>query len=280
MPLYRPSELLQFLSDIGRKATRTLSQNFLIDGNIVAKIVDAVHIPEDGTVIEIGPGPGVLTEALLAKGYALLAFEKDTDFAYHLQRLSKTSLRAFEADILEVDLSRYNLEPSKTAVVSNVPYHITTPILRWLCLQRRFFCQAVVMMQKEVADKLLAKKPSLLEHELSLFFDIKEVCAVSKSSFMPSPKVDSKVVSFQVKKKPLLPEESFEGLMKLLDICFSHRRKMIVPTLAKLYGRECILNIMRKMQISEQSRPEELSLENWIALYDWLSNCSRTSSVS
>lgn len=272
MPLYRPTELTHFLQGMNREAKRTLSQNFLIDGNVVRQIVNAVEIPYTGTIVEIGSGPGVLTEALLEKGYSVIAIEKDTDFAQALPRLdeSRTKLQTVQADALDLSLSQYDLIADRTAIVSNLPYHITTPLLHWMSSQRSLFCQAVLMMQKEVALKLIHDQASYTQFEMRLFFDIAEVCRVSKHCFTPSPKVDSIVLSFTTKKLPLLSEEQIDGLLCLVHSCYMHRRKTIVSTLSQYYDRTILCSCLEQIGRSEQSRPEELHIDDWIALFTQL----------
>ena len=126
MPLYRPSELSAFLASIGAAPKRTLSQNFLIDGNILSKMV--FEVPKGSSILEIGPGPGVLTEALLNLGHTVVAVEKDRGFAKALHRLDggEGRLTVIEADIL--DCVWTHIAPSGSVVVSNLPYHATTPI--------------------------------------------------------------------------------------------------------------------------------------------------------
>jgi 16S rRNA (adenine1518-N6/adenine1519-N6)-dimethyltransferase len=268
MPLYRPSELAHFLESLNRGAKRTLSQNFLIDGNVVRQITDAVRVPLEGTIVEIGPGPGVLTEAFLDKGYSVVAIEKDGDFARELRRLdsSEKRLLTIHEDILNVSLQEYDLKKDLTAIVSNLPYHITTPILHWLCRQRMSFCSALFMMQQEVAEKLIKDRASYTQFELSLFFDIAPVCKVSKHCFTPSPQVDSEVISLTTKKSLDFPSEKIESVLLLVRSCFTHRRKTVVSTLSSQYDRKRLCEALEKMGISLNVRPEELHNDEWVVL--------------
>lgn len=268
MPLYRPSELTQFLHGLDREAKRTLSQNFLIDGNVVRQIVDAIGVPPSSTIVEIGPGPGVLTEAFLERGYSVVAIEKDIDFARTLGRLDPTGKRLLTVtgDVLDISLSDYDLKGDQTAIVSNLPYHITTPILHWLCRQRTLFCHAVLMMQQEVAEKLVKDRASYTQFEVSLFFDVASVCKVSKHCFTPAPQVDSEVISLTSKNDPFFSGDQFESALFLVRSCFTHRRKTVVSTLSHYYDRGLLCRRLEESSISINVRPEELHTAQWITL--------------
>lgn len=265
MPLYRHRELLHFLQSIGATAKKSLSQNFLIDQNIVENIVKTAEVEAADTVLEIGPGPGVLTEKLIETGCRLIAIEKDHLFAAHLPRLGL--VQVVEGDFLEQDL--IELVPLQTKVVANLPYNLTSPILEKLFRQGARFERLVLMMQKEVAERVVAKPSSKAYGALTVFcnYYTEAVIAfkVKASCFYPSPKVDSAVVLFKMKKeKTPVDEEKFFTFVRSL---FSFRRKMISNSLKMLYADTSSLT---KAGLKGTERCEILSLEQLLTLFSYL----------
>lgn len=261
MSVSNPTYLHQFLNELNTKAKKGLSQNFLIDQNIVRKIVAALALQPEETVLEIGGGPGALTELLAKSGSPLYVIEKDTIFAQALRRFEGAHI--FEGDLFDFDMDQL---PEKSKIVSNLPYHLTSPILTLLLPQYRRFSTLTLMMQKEVALRLLAEPGSKMYGSLTLFTrfyaDIISSFVVKGSCFYPQPKVDSMVVTFQLKKAPIDVDE--EAFFTLTRTAFSQRRKMLRATLKNL-GFE--LSVLEKAGIASTARPEELSLEQFLALY-------------
>lgn len=264
MPLYRPSELREFLHSIDKNPLRFSSQRFLIDGNVVAKILALVG---HKNVIEIGPGPGVLTEELLSKGHAVVAIEKDTDFAERLTRLSPLLVVKNE-DVLRCSLEeicRTFFPEGEVTVVSNLPYHLTTPIIEWLIASKHLFSKAVLMVQKEAALRLTAKKGGLLPLFLAYCGRIEMECTVSKNCFWPKPHVDSAVITFEpTHGKDQSQEVKFFDFLRLL---FSQKRKTIFHQLKNMIGKEKALDLLEKAGISPQARPEEMALDTIFQLF-------------
>jgi 16S rRNA (adenine1518-N6/adenine1519-N6)-dimethyltransferase len=270
MPLYRPSELRDFLLSIDKNPLRFSSQRFLIDGNVVAKIVGHVI---GKNVLEIGPGPGVLTEALLQNGHKTVAVEKDPDFAKALTRLSP-ELAVMHADILQCSLEAIchdHFPGDKISVVSNLPYHLTTPIIEWLLSFRHLFSKAILMVQKEAGYRLTAKKGGLLPLLLAYCGNLSLDFIVSKNSFWPKPSIDSAVIIFEPLPKPLLPEKEEQNFFKLLREISTHKRKTMLHQLSTLLGRTQALIVLEKAVISPQARPEELSLDAFLRLSSFVS---------
>lgn len=252
------SHLLPFLESLGVHPKKSLSQNFLIDANIVRKIAMLADVQEGDRVLEIGPGPGALTSELLARGAFVTAIEKDTLFAKELERLQNGRLTVIEADILTFDWTLLGKGPWK--VLGNLPYHITTPILEKVCEES--VSSFTFMVQKELADRLLAKIGTRECSSLSIFIQsqakIQGAFGVSRNCFYPSPKVDSSVISleFQESKDP----KEFYALVRS---AFQQRRKMLSSTLGKLFGSELIKQALKEINILPTARPEELSLSEW-----------------
>jgi 16S rRNA (adenine1518-N6/adenine1519-N6)-dimethyltransferase len=258
MPLTNPSELRAFLNSLGVKPKKGLSQNFLIDGNIIRKIMKEASIEAGDTVLEIGPGPGALTEALVSSGAQVFAVEKDEIYAEALKRFSGVTV--FAEDIRSFDL---NLLPSNTKVVSNLPYHLTSPILGLLAPRHHLFSTITVMVQDEVGRRMTAAAKTKDYGSLSVFLHFystpRYAFKVSRRCFYPQPKVDSAVVTLALKSAPDVDPESF---FKMVHTAFQHRRKMVKTTLGA--AAESALIALGE---NPQSRPEELSLETFLEIY-------------
>jgi 16S rRNA (adenine1518-N6/adenine1519-N6)-dimethyltransferase len=269
MELYKPSELKAFLAEIGAAPIKFLSQNFLIDGNIVRKIVKFADIKPGDSVLEIGPGPGALTQELLAQGAHVFAVEKDRKFASALTRLQTDDKRL---DVFEDDVLHWNPAPHlkpHTKLIANLPYNITTPILTHFLPHRELFQTITVMVQKEVAERLLASPGSKTYGSLSVFVqfysDPIKGFIVQPSCFYPAPKVQSAVVQFRLKTPPIKAEDLF---FEMTRCAFGQRRKMVHTTLKKLYPLDRIEEGLAKVGKGLKVRPEELSLADFLVLFE------------
>lgn len=266
------NELIPFLKQLETRPKKHLSQNFLIDQNIVRKIVQAAEVRPGDAVLEIGPGPGALTAALLQAGARVFAVEKDPLFAKELSRLqtSDQRLSVFEADILEFPLQDL---PSPLKVVANLPYHITAPILEKIFDYSTLFSSLTIMVQKEVADRMAAKAGSKDFSSLSLFVQfyaqIHSSFKVAANCFYPRPKVDSTVIRLDF--QPLPPVEPIP-FFSLVRQSFQQRRKMISTSLQTLFSCDQIKQSLIAIEANPDARPETLTLGKWIELYDILNN--------
>lgn len=263
MPLTNPSELLAFLRALGREPKKGLSQNFLIDGNIVRKILTEAAIQAGDDVLEIGPGPGALTEVLVGQGAKVYAVEKDPIYAEAIKRFKNVDV--FAQDILDFELA---LLPKNTKVVSNLPYHLTAPILTLLAPRHDLFSTVTVMVQEEVARRITASPKTKKEYgSLTVFLNFyaqpRYAFKVSRRCFYPQPKVDSAVVTLILKRPP--PVDA-EGFFIFVRTAFQHRRKMIKTTLGCPIG-----NILEQIGENPKARPEDLSLEVFLELYSRVS---------
>jgi 16S rRNA (adenine1518-N6/adenine1519-N6)-dimethyltransferase len=268
LPIYKPSELIAFLEKIGASPKKSLSQNFLIDGNIVRKIVAYAGIKPGENVLEIGPGPGVLTEELLAQESSVFAIEKDRKFAQALHRLQTPDhrLHIFEGDALKTPI---DILPPHTKVVANLPYQITTPLLTRLLPCHEIFSSMTVMVQKEYATRLLADAGSENYSSLSIFVQFYSHPSygftVEKSCFYPPPQIQSSVVQFILKKPPKLSSE--KAFFDLTRRAFQQRRKMVRSSLKTYYSLTSIERGLEKAGKHPQARPEELSLTDFLILF-------------
>ncbi|CRX37832.1 16S rRNA (adenine(1518)-N(6)/adenine(1519)-N(6))-dimethyltransferase RsmA [Estrella lausannensis] len=278
MPIYRPNELFSFLAKENLAPKKGLSQNFLIDGNIIRKIVEEADVQAGDFIVEIGPGPGVLTEAMLDKGASVLAIEKDSGFADKLTRFQdKGRLTILNEDILEVDIAaeikKMGVEgPLK--VISNLPYHITTPIIVKLLAMGKAFSSIVVMVQEEVAQRF-AGKPKTKEYGsitvfLSFFADVRYGFKVKRSCFMPQPKVDSAIVIFHPKDPPIQDEEQQTRFLHLVRLAFNQRRKTLRSALEREHEKALVVKALKQANFSDCARAEELSLDEFLLFYSSL----------
>ena len=199
MPIYKPSDLHQFLHNIGASPKKGLSQNFLIDGNILRKMLLAAQVASGDLVLEVGSGPGCLTEQLLGAGARVIAIEKDACFAAALSRLNEAGqLNVYAEDVMEFPfeerLPSASQPEEKAKLIANIPYHLTTPLLALLVQKRQLFSSLTMMVQEEVARRMTAL-PHTSEYSaftvfLNYYCDAKYAFKVSRRCFYPEPGVD------------------------------------------------------------------------------------------
>lgn len=272
--LYKPSKLSEILTKYGFRFTKSLGQNFLIDGNIVRKIADAAEISEDDNVLEIGPGVGTLTEELALRAKKVLAVEIDEKLRdLHKETLDIENVKVVYGDFLDLDLKKFTQEEfgdEAFKVVANLPYYVTTPIIEKLILARVNLESITVMVQKEVAKRLAAEPGNKDYGSLSVFInyytDCKYKFQVPSSVFMPKPNVDSAVVNLKMIKRE---EVDTDFLFKVVRAAFTTRRKTILNSLSnsKLnYTKDDIKRALELSGIDERRRAETLNLEEFILL--------------
>lgn len=245
-------------------------QNFLKDKNIARKIVAASGANAGGLVIEIGPGQGVLTDLLMDSGAEYLGVEIDPHLAKELRERFSDNPRfsLLEDDFLETDLSGIIQQyPGKTPlVVGNIPYNITSPILFKLFDHADELQAAVLMMQKEVGERLRAhpgsKEYGLLAINGQLFAEVKYLFTVPAKLFFPQPQVDSALLKFTFKRGVREQFADFQLFRKILRHCFQHRRKMLRKSLSMLFSSLQL----SKLSVNLTRRPESLSIPEWTEL--------------
>lgn len=265
-PLFRPTALRAFLDAHGARAKKGLSQNFLIDGNVLRRIVQAAQIAPGDRVIEIGPGPGALTEQLLLAGAEVIAIELDSLFAETLNRL-KGPLTVFAEDALTIDLKKI-LVPN-TKLVANLPYHITTPLLARFVPLYPTLTSVTCLVQKEVAERFTTPPGERETGAFSLFlrfYSTPSYCfTVTKNCFYPAPKVDSAIIQCVLHAPPAhVDAELFFSYSRR---AFQQRRKALRSSLREIRG---IDQALAKARIDPLMRPEQLLWEQWLALYQAL----------
>ena len=264
---------------------KSFGQNFLTDTNILQKIVDTAEIDDQVNVIEIGPGIGALTEFLAERAAQVMAFEID----HRLVPILADTLRDFDnvtvvnEDILKVDLAQHiqNFKnpdlPIK--VVANLPYYITTPILMHLIESGIPFSEFVVMMQKEVADRISAKPNTKAYGSLSIavqyYMTAKVAFIVPRTVFVPAPNVDSAILKMVRRPEPAVEVEDESFFFKISKASFTHRRKTLWNNLTGYFGKteeikDKLTKALNQAGLSPSVRGEALSLEEFASLADAL----------
>lgn len=259
----------------GIYAKKGFGQNFLIDDNILHAIVEAGDVENTDTIFEIGPGLGNLTHYLLERADKVVAFEIDNDMINILnERFAKNNnFTVVNEDIMKVDLEKF-FDNKKVKVIANLPYYITTPILFRLLEYKQHISKIVIMVQKEVADRLLAKPHSkdygVLTVNTNYVCDIKRVVNVPNTSFIPTPNVTSSVVALEINLDKLSKIDNEKVLIKLVKASFLARRKKLLNSLinSKAFNltKEHYQEILKSIRLTENARAEELSVEQFIEL--------------
>ena len=271
--LYSPKRVADIMERHGFKTTKSLGQNFLVDGNTVRKIADAGEVEAGDLVLEVGPGIGVLTEEILIRGARVFCVEIDQRLIPILEETLADYERAtiINSDILKLDLdqlrSDYNIK-GKFKIVANLPYNITTPILEKFIEED--FSLISVLIQKEVAKRIHARENTKDYGSLSVFIyyfcETELLFDVSKNVFIPKPKVDSSVLRLKPKEER---EEVGDKFFELVRAAFSNRRKTLVNSISNSelnYTREGLEIALGKLNLKENARAEELSLQDFIDL--------------
>ncbi len=269
-------EVKRLLRQSGLKAKKGLGQHFLIDEKALETIIIAAELSPEDIVIEVGPGLGVLTIELARRAGKVIAVELDTKLASLLKRrlASLPNVNIVNADILKVSPTQLLGEENNYKVVANLPYYVTSPILRYFVEASPKPSLMVVMVQKEVGTAIAASpgKMSLLAISLQVYSKPKIISYVSSQSFYPPPKVDSAIVRFDLFPEPAVKIADIDGFFKVVRCGFSSPRKQLRNSLA--HGLEVkpaeVGLLLEKARIEPQRRAETLSLEEWARLYEVL----------
>ena len=250
------------------KAKKSLGQNFLTDKNILEKIVNVVPI-KGKTVLEVGPGTGNLTSFILNKNpKKLIVIEKDSYLAKYLDEIFNNQIQIINEDILNID--EKILSRDKITVFGNLPYYISTEILnKWIVnLKNNFwFDHLILMFQKEVAERILAKYNTSQYGRLSVLanwkLDIKKISDVKPQSFSPKPKIDSTILYFSPKKNYHELKDP-RNLEKITRVFFNHRRKMLKKPFNQIFNGN--KNVLNKLKIDLNLRPQNLNYDMYYKL--------------
>ena len=260
-------------------ANKSLGQNFLVDDESIERIVEASDLTTDDLVIEIGPGLGTLTQKLLEKAKKVIAIELDKKMIKVLQDrfLLYTNLEIINEDVLKVDLKEV-IEKNgfKTAkVVANLPYYITTPIIMQLLEKKLPIETITVMIQKEVADRLVTAPGTgdtgAITYAIRYYTNPKRVLEVLNTAFIPEPKVNSTVINLEVLKEPKVAVKDEKKLFDVIKTAFMQKRKTLLNALAnsnKYGSKEQICKTLELLSIDNRVRPEKLTLEEFAKIAD------------
>lgn len=262
-------------------ANKNLGQNFLVDDDTVSGIIEAANISKDDLIIEIGPGLGTITKELLERAGKVICIELDERMIEILNdRFSLyDNFELINEDVLKVDLQTLiNKENMKTTkVVANLPYYITTPIIMKLLEERLDIETITVMIQKEVAERLVAEpgkgESGAITYGVHYYTKPKTVLQVPNTAFIPEPKVNSTVIQLEVQKEPTVKVSNEEKLFELIKIALMQKRKTLVNALtnSNKYGdKEEVEKIIQQMGLDLRIRPEKLTLENYAELAEMI----------
>jgi 16S rRNA (adenine1518-N6/adenine1519-N6)-dimethyltransferase len=247
-------------------AKRSLGQNFLVDTSVIRKIVNALDPHENDVVVEIGPGRGALTEMLVERGPEIYAFELDTELARSLRETFRDtpSIQVFEADALEIDFSSI-AEGRKIHLVANLPYNVSTAILRRLFASAEVFEECVLMFQREVVERIAAQPGSKERGFLSVltqaYFDVEKLFDVPPHAFRPVPKVWSSVA--RLTPRVVRPFDA-RALESIVSASFALKRKTILNNLKIVLPDAA--QILSEAGIDPKRRAETLDLDEWFRL--------------
>ena len=269
MTLLGAAQIRELAAKLDLKPSKSLGQNFVIDSNVCTKIVRTAGVTSDDIALEIGPGLGSLTLAMLETAKSVIAVEIDPRLA---QQLPLTVAEHFEhpenLTVINKDALAVNDLPFEpTVLVANLPYNVSVPVLLHLLEKFPTLRSGVVMVQAEVADRLAAK-PGGKEYGIpsvkaAWWADVKNVGTVSRSIFWPAPNVDSKLVGF-TRRETAGSEESRAKVFTIIDAAFAQRRKMLRSALASLYGSSSAAEaILIKAGIDPTLRGEALQIESF-----------------
>ena len=258
------------------RTKKRLGQNFLINPDVIADIIDYAGITKNDVVLEIGPGVGFVTEQLVKHAKKVIAVELDEEAIKELEKLGCDNLQIIHNDILKTDISELTDENVK--VVANIPYYITSPIIAHLLGEiddlnnknRNKIVDIILMVQEEVARRIVATEKSsskqygLLTILSQFWADCEIIRLVGRKSFYPAPKVNSALVSLKVRKEPLLKLEDYTFFRRVIKAAFSQRRKTLKNCLISSgFDKQKVSNSISSLGLDENIRGEKLSIEQF-----------------
>ena len=249
------------------RAKKSLGQNFLIDKNIIKKIVETIEI-KDKSILEVGPGTGNLTSYILKKNpKKVTVVEKDDDLAKYLKKIFDNKINIINKDILNIDENLLSKE--KLTVFGNLPYNISTEILtKWIIsLKEKFWFENLILMfQKEVADRIIAKCNTSNYGRLSILsnwkLNVKKICDIKATSFSPMPKIDSSLLIFTPKNNFYKIDPT--NLETITRVFFNQRRKMLKKPFNQIFNGDN--DLLKKFNIDLNLRPQNLDFDTYYRL--------------
>jgi 16S rRNA (adenine1518-N6/adenine1519-N6)-dimethyltransferase len=268
------------LKEHGIFPKKRLGQHFLVDRNILDKVIRTAQVGEEDVVLEVGPGLGEMTLALAHRVKRVIAVEIDPRLVAILEKKMEVcpNVEVVRSDILKLDFNLFfKKEGKRMKVVANLPYQISTPLLFRFIESREVFLTLTLMLQKEVAERMVAasgrKEYGPLSIFIQMFSDISLPFFIKPSAFFPPPKVESAVVHMAWKEKPLIGKNDEAWFKKVVKACFGYRRKTLSNALkhSELTLPESIELEMEEIGIDPQRRPETLTIQEFINLAKILS---------
>ncbi len=253
---------------------KSLGQNFIYDKNLLHAIALDGDVSSEDTVLEIGAGAGTLTETLSALAKKVISFEIDESLRPRLEELNKThpNIEFHFQDFMSADLDELCLKNAR--VIANIPYYITTPIIFKLVEKKENFKSILVLVQKEVAERIAGqsgtKDYGITSVILQSIFDVSITRVVRKECFTPSPKVDSALLKLVPHNKYRI--DNFDTFRDFIHKSFAMRRKTIVNNLKSYFDKDKLVSILNTLGYDENIRPEKISVENFIEMYSMLNN--------
>mgnify|MGYP004623494321 FL=1 len=260
------------------RANKSLGQNFLINQDVVNSIIDSSNITKEDLVIEIGPGLGTLTRFLLEKANKVICVELDKNMIKILNDRFKLydNIEILNNDILKTDLNKIikeqkqNNEIKNVKIVANLPYYITTPIIMKLLESNLDINSITVMIQKEVADRLIeipgGKNTGAITYAIYYYCTSEKILEVENNSFIPEPEVTSEVIKLNIRKNPPIEVKNKELLFDIIKKAFMQRRKTLLNSLvnSKVFlNKEDGIKVLKELNIDINIRPEKLTLDDF-----------------
>jgi len=247
---------------------KSLGQHFLKSEKALAQIVAAADVLAADIVLEIGPGEGILTSALLAKAKKVIAIEKDRELVPHLEERFAHEIKAGKLELIEADILKFNPEvlPKQYKLVANIPYYITGAIFEQFLSAKNQPSQMVVLIQKEVAERIISqdKKESILSIAIKAYGTPKIIAKVPAGAFNPPPKVDSAILSIEHISRDFFANVSEEKFFAVMKWCFGKKRKQLHGSLSEFVGdRAQALLYIERINLNPKIRPEDLTLSDW-----------------
>ena len=291
MNVYEETQLILHKYKI--QANKSLGQNFLVDDNVIDEIIRCSNIDKKDLIMEIGPGLGVLTNRLLQESNNVIAVELDKRMVSILQDRFKLNingdveshLEIINEDILKINLNqliaekRSNNEIKQVKIVANLPYYISTPIIMKLLENRLDIDEIIVMVQKEVAERLTAKTGTRLAgaitYAVEYYSEAESIIKVPKESFVPSPKVESEVIKLTVRKDKKIQVQDEKLLLNIISKSFMQRRKTLSNALLNnniMNNKDDVDKMWKELEINEKVRGESLTLEQFGTIADYITN--------
>ncbi len=276
-PYLDPQRMQAALNRLGLRPSRDLGQNFLHDAEVLRSIVEAADLQPADRVVEVGPGLGVLTYELVQRAGTVVAVELDKRLAERLQEEFNTPvLRIVQADVLRTDPGALLGEPVSYKVVANLPYQATSAILRHFLEARVPPELMVVMVQWEVAERIVAAPPdmSVLAHSVQIYAAPEIIRRVPAAAFLPAPQVDSAILRLTRRPKLLVDVDDVDAFFRVIKAGFLHARKKLANALpgglaamGQARPKDEVLEALRRAGIDGDRRAETLTMEEWAGVY-------------